>query len=277
MRLSHPWLVLCPLLFAGCNAKVSTQFDADVQNRVTTVTDCLPEHLAVLQELIDFSDLWRLNGGNDPADPAGLVWSEQANGTINYTITVPGFTLTGVISFYNASGALQNLNLSIVSLAQAIDDAATQLSAQGPGSFMVGTWQVNDTGGPTESGSGAFTGLIGGSTNQNELEEVRTTSATPAGGVPPNATGSLGWTDGTETCTLTFDTPHAPATVGLRTDESPTQEYPIGTMHFSLQGPLATIEADLAFDGTVIARLTVTGIGGHFDINLETLDITAAP
>jgi hypothetical protein len=270
-------LLLTALLITGCSSKVTHSFDTDVQNRVMTVSDCLPKPLAVIKALIGFANLWRLNDGNDPADPAGLAWSEQANGTINYTITVTGFTLTGVISFYNASGALQNLNLSIVSLSQAIDDAATQLAAQGPNSFMVGTWQVNDTGGPAESGSGAFTGFIGGSTNQNELEEIRTTTATPSGGPPPNATGSITVVDGGETCMLTFDTPHAPATVGVRTDEAPTQQYPIGTIHFALQGPLASVEADLVFDGTVIARLYVTGIGGHFDINLETLTVTAAP
>ena len=282
MRLTrHLLLLLSALGFAGCSAKVTQTIDQDVQHRVMTVVECLPGPFAVVKELIVFSDLWRLNGGENPADPTppnGLVWSEQGNGTINYTITVTGFTLTGVISFYSATGgAPQNLNLSTVSLSQAIDDAATQLAALGPNSFMVGTWTVNDTGGAVETGSGAWTGFIGGSTNQNELEELRTTSGTVTGGPPANATGSITVVNGADTCVLTFDTPHAPATVGLRTDEQPTQEYPIGTLHLSLTGPHGTVEADLVFDGSAVAQLTVVGIGGHFNIDLETLAVTAAP
>jgi len=272
MRFPGCTLLLSALVAVGCSSKVTQTLDTNKQ----MILECLPPHLDVLDELIRFADLWRLNGGNDPADPAGLVWSKNGGDTIDYTITVTGFTLSGTIRFFNAAGALQSLNGSIANspLSQAIDDAATILGAD---AFMVGTWTITDTGGDVESGSGALTGLLGGSTNQNELEEVRTTTGTPAGGVPPNAVGTITVVDGSDTCTLTFDTPHAPATVGLRTDEQPTQEYPIGTIHFVLTENGVTQEADLVFDATVIAQLTVTGISGRFDINLETLNVNFVP
>lgn len=276
MRFSGCTLLLSALVAVGCSSKVTQTLDTNKQ----MILECLPPHLDVLDELIRFADLWRVTGTDNPPDPAGLVWSEQGNGTINYTITVTGFSISGVISFYDPNGNLQNLTLSTTSLSQAIDDAATELRNLfgAADKFMVGTWTIADTGGSeVESGSGAFTAIIGGSTNQNELEELRTTTGTPAGGPPPNAVGTITVVDGADTCTLTFDTPHAPAAVGLLTDETPTQEYPIGTIHFVLTENGVTQEADLVFDGTVIAKLTVTGISGRFDINLETLNVNFVP
>ena len=272
MRLSRCTLLLSALFAVGCSSKVTQTLDTNKQ----MILECLPPHLEVLDALVDFAALWRLNGGNDPDDPTGLVWTKNGADTIDYTITVTGFTLSGDIKFYDATGALQSLNASIsnVSLSQAIDDAATIMGAD---AFIVGTWTITDTGGDVESGSGALTGIIGGSTNQNELEEVRTTTGTPAGGVPPNAVGTITIVDGSDTCTLTFDTPHAPATVGLRTDDEPTQQYPNGTIHFVLVENGVSQEADLVFDTTVIAALTVAGISGRFDINLETLNVNFVP
>jgi hypothetical protein len=264
-------LSLAFVALGACNSKVTSTLDPDLQKKVSTVNDCVPPQIDKLNELLDYVDLWRLNGGNNPPDPAELSWALQGDGTIDLTITLGTFTITSTISFYSPTGALQNLaGLSTASLSQAIDDAATQLAALFlPATpFMVGEWTIT---GANVSGSGAFTGLIGGSTNGNELEELRTTTATPAGGPPPVADGTVTTTNGADTCVFTFNAP------SIATDTSPSQQYPIGTVTFSLVGPEATIDGTLTFDDTVIAKLTITGVSGHFDINLDTLSVTFVP
>ncbi len=254
-------------LCGACSSKVASTVDTALQNKADTVTDCLPPVLQQFNALLDYADLWRLNGGNNPADPAGLVWAEQGDGSVNVTITLTGFTITSTIRFYSPGGAAQDLNLSLTSLSQAIDDAATQLRALFTTGtpFMVGTWSLAGTG---ISGSGALTGLIAGSTNQNELEEVRTTTAVVSGGPPPVADGTI---NGGTNCTLVFNTS------GLRTDDTPGQEYPAGVVTVTLTGPKDTVNATLTFDGTVVAKLAVTGITGTFHVNLQTRSVHHVP
>lgn len=258
------WLTF--LACAACSSKVTSTVDTDLRDRVEFVTDCLPPHLEKLDALIDFAALWRLNDNQNPPDPSSLTWSEQSDGSIDATISLSGFAIQATIVFYSPTGIQQNLALSTTSLSQALDDAATQLrnafGASDP--FMVGSWTITGSG---VSGSGALTAIIGGSTNQNELEELRTTVSTPAGGPPANADSSIVLT-GSPTCTLTFNTP------SLVTDAFPTQEYPNGTITLTLSRPGRTVTASLVFDTTAVAQLTVDGISGRFDIDLETYSIT---
>jgi hypothetical protein len=260
--------LVIPLLFAAaCSSKITETFDADLQKRVETVTDCFPGMLAKLQALLDLANTWRLNTSGTIADPAGLAWSEQPDGTIDVTWTPNGFTLHAAIAFYSPTGVLQDLDLAGATiLNDAIDRAATQLASLFPATqpFMVGDWDLAGTG---VSGAGALTGIIGGSTNQNELEEIRTTTAVPAGGPPPIADGTI-QLSGADDCTLTFQTS------GLQTDTVPAQQYPIGTLTFTLQGPEATVAATMVFDGTVTAVLTVADIPGTFAVDLETRRVT---
>ena len=60
------------------------------------VAKCLTPQLQRLRELINFSDLWRLNdNSNNPPDPSGLVWSISGN-TITYDIDVGSFSINGI-------------------------------------------------------------------------------------------------------------------------------------------------------------------------------------
>ena len=124
-------------------------------------------------------------------------------------------------------------------------------------------------GGISATGEG-LTGIIGGSTNQNELEELRTTEATVSGGIPPVDPSTV-VDAGPPLCTLTFNIP------GLVTDEEPGQEYPRGDITVTIVGPEATVNATITFDKTAIATIVVADVGGSFAFNLETRQLTYNP
>lgn len=262
--LSRIWL-LGLLALPACDSKITESVD---QAKIDLVEDCLPEHAEKLGALLDYAKLWRLQGTPDPTDPPGLSWSPQSDGTLSVTFVVGDFTISSVISFYSPTGALQNLTLVSTSLAAAIGDAAGQLRTQFTTSnpFMVGDWDIAGTG---VTGSGAFTGIIGGTTSANQLDSISTTTATPAGGPPPNADCSITVTDTADTCTLTFNTE------GLSTDSEIGQEYPTGTIDFTLaklatvSSPAVSISTSMTFDGTATANL-----GGLFTLDLDTFVVT---
>jgi hypothetical protein len=261
-------LVLLPVLsLAACSSKITQTLDEDLQKRIETVTDCFPGMLSKLQALLALADTWRLNRGGTVDDPPGLAWSEQPDGTIDLTFGRNGTTFGATITFYSPAGLRQNLDLSgASSLNEAIDLAATELLRLfgTTDKFMVGDWNLSGTG---VAGNGALTGILGGSTHQNELVEIRTTTAVPIGGPPPIAAGTI-QTSGADDCTLTF------LTEGLQTDTAPTQEYPIGSLTFTLQGPEAAVVATMVFDGTATAVVTVEDIRGSFAVDLETRQVT---
>lgn len=270
MPSSRLLLSLSLLAFAACSSKVTTTIDQEAQNKIDTARNCVPPQLAKLDELMTFVDLWRLNGTEDPPDPSGLSWTENGSGVIDYTINAGSFTIAGSIAFYSPTGVPYDATLTPApggSLSQAIDDAATEMrGAFATGRpFMVGSWTISGTG---VSGSGAFTGLIAGATNGNELEELRTTTTTVTTGPPDVADASI-TTTGSEVCVFTFRLP------GLLTDQTPTQDYPEGTMTFSLENQTTstTIAGSLVFDATSEARLMVTGFTGYFPVNLDTFTV----
>jgi hypothetical protein len=277
-----PRLLLSSLLaviaLGACDSKVTSLLDTNLQAKLETVTKCIPPQMAKLKEIIDFANLWRQNDVNDPPDPAGLVWSFDGT-KITYTIgspTLSAFTISGIIQFYGPTGQSAGvLVLSEVSLAQAIDDAATELRSL----FTLGRPYMvcemtfagancSSTGGTTSPAS--LTGHIAGLSNQNELEEVQTTEGTAqaTSGPPPLQSFDI-TTEGSETCVFSFTMP------SLLTDQDPEQEYPAGTITWSLTNQTAsvTVAGTLVFDGTVTAVLDVTGVG-MFSINTETQDVT---
>lgn len=261
---SQIWL-LAVLALPACDSKITETVD---QAKIDLITECLPEHAEKLGALLDYAQTWRLQGTPSATDPAGLSWSEQTDGTLSVTFVVGAFTITSTVSFYSPTGDLRNLDITATSLAEAIDDAAGQLrdEFQTSNPFMVGAWTITGTG---VSGSGAFTGIIGGATNANELESISTTSPTPAGGPPPNADATITVTDSADTCTLTFNT------TGLVTDGEVGQEYPVGTIDFTLSKEATdteaavSVSATMTFDGTATAKL-----GGLFTLDLDTFVVT---
>ena len=271
MSLVRSSLLCAAALFAACDNKITSTLDADLQKRVDTVRNCFPGLYAKAQGLLDLANTWRMNASTSIPDPAGLVHSQQGDGSILATYTFGGstLTLTMTIRFYSAAGAQQNINLSgATTLADQIDLAATTLrNLPGAPPFLVGAWTLAGAG---ISGSGALTGIIGGSTNGNELQELRTTTATPVGGPPPNADSTI--TDnGPPVCTLTFNT------MSLVTDSFPTQAYPIGTITISIAGPEATVTATITFNDTAVAKIVVSGISGRFDFDVNTKTLTYVP
>lgn len=264
--------LLALALLAGCDVKVTTTVDAELLRKKETLEDCFPHLFDHLQHLFAVASTWRLQDGLPNQDPPGLSWVEQPDGSILVTY---GFAtiVQMTIRFYSPAGVLQNLSLPASgTLDAAIDLAATELDADFPGAdepFMVGDWTLSGGG---MMGSGTLTGLIGGSTNGNELEELRTTapSSTVSGGPPATDSASIA-EGGAAPCALTF------STAGLLTDESRTQQYPIGTVTLTITAPEATVPATITFDGSAIARIVVDGVAGSFAFDIETRAVTYVP
>jgi hypothetical protein len=270
MPLVRSALLSSVILFASCNSKVTSGGDPALQKQIQTITDCFPDLFPKAEGLLDLAELWRMNTNGSIPDPAGLTHS--GSGPITAGFTFDGCALSMTIRFYDPDGNEQTgLPLSATSLADRIDEAATSLRNSFPTGkpFMVGDWTL--TGGGA-SGSGALTGIIGGSTNGNELEELRTTETTPAGGPPALATSTVREGD----CTLTFRTD------SLVTDSFPTQQYPIGTMTITIDGDdadsLADVTATVTFDNTAVVKITLDGtVSGRFEFNVETRGFTSVP
>lgn len=264
-------LLLGAALFAACDSKVTSTTDQTRLDQVQTVVDCFPGLYTKVDALLDVADSWRLRTSSAVPDPAGLSVSQGGGGELNVTYAFNGCTMSMTIRAYDPAGAEQSIDASSASsLADKIDLIATALRNASPGGrpFLVGDWTLTGSkGGDAVSGSGTLTGIIGGSTNGNELEELRTTTATPAGGPPPAADSSV--TEGA--CVLTF------GTASLVTDASPTQQYPIGTIDLSLTGPLATVAATMTFDGSSIVRITIDGLPGRFDFDVDARTLTVVP
>lgn len=264
-----PALALVPLLLLGaaaCDTKSKLDAQKLLADRIATVNDCFPELWEAADKMVQHAQTW---GRNDTVDlPPGFGYSLLGDGRVTAAFPLTDGTVSLTIVFYSPDGTAQDLGLvDNGDFEDLIDQAATALANQfgGQDPFMVGTWQIGDS--PTISGSGSFTGIIGGTTNQNELEELRTTTGTPAGGPPPVADARFDELGGAQ-CKLTFRIP------SLQTDVVPNQRYPIGTITIVLQGAKATVNAQLVFDGTVVAVLTVDGVPGTFSVNLDTYDVS---
>lgn len=266
------------LLVTACDSSVKSELlDPELQKRVNTFLDCFPELFARANSVLEIANTWRVGSSQPIPDPAGLTFTVGSDGggtVVDVQFVVDGTTIAMQIRFYSPTGGQQTLiGLGGLStLSAVIDEAANQLrdlfGASNP--FMVGDYSIS--GGGIAASNEAITGIIGGATNQNELEELRTTavSSTISGGLPATDPCTI-----TETappnCSLTFNIP------GLLTDETPDQQYPIGEITVTLVGPDATLNAVITFDGTNIARIVATDVPGRFDLNLDTLQATYVP
>ncbi len=275
MFLVRSSLLLSALLFAGCDSKVTSGGNAALQKQVQTITDCFPGLFAKGHDLLDLAELWRLNTTGSVPDPAA-PFQQNGTGPINVSHVVDGCTILMTIRFFSPTGVEQTgIADNSTTLADKIGEAATDLRAMFPVGkpFMVGDWSISGTkNNDTFAGSGAFTGIIGGSTNGNELEELRTTEATPAAGPPPIAVATI--TEGA--CTLTFTTSN------LVTDSFPTQQYPIGAVTVTIDGDdadsLADVTATVTFDNTPVVQIAIVGAAaGKFEFNVETRALTSVP
>lgn len=271
MPFARPALLVSALLFAGCDSKVTSTTDPVLQKQIQTITNCFPELFPKAEALLTVAETWRLNAGSAIADPAGLTHSGAGPITVSYTFD--GCTLAMTIRFYDPDGNEQTgLPLTATTLSGRMDEAATSLRTSFPAGnpFAVGDWTI--TGPNGISGSGALTGIIGGTGSDNELIEVRTTDATPVSGPPAAATSSV--TDGA--CTLTFRTD------SLVLDSFPAQAYPIGAMTITLDGDdadtVADVTATMTFDNSAVVVIEIAGtVSGHFEFNVETRAFVALP
>lgn len=252
-------LWLTALVATACSSKVTSTIDSDLQARVETVTTCFPDLYQRLDALLEITDSWRLNTSTTPADPTGLTWAEQNDGTVDVTYIVSGVTIAMTVGFYSPTGTLQDFDLSAATtLGEAVAIAATELrNLYGTtGQFLVGDWTLSGSG---VTGAGAFTGILGGSGSQDELLELRTTTATPAGGPPPNADATI--SEASTSCSLTFNTQ------SLQLDTDPAQSYPIGTVDITVVGQ-RTVSGSVTFDGTSTAVIAIDGINGTFAFDI---------
>ena len=220
--------------------------------------------------VLDIIQAWRLdNGVNAASNPTGLTSTPQGDGSITVIYDAAGTTIAMTIRFYSPAAVQQNLVLTgITTLNDAFDAAATQLAASFTTgtSFAVGSWTISGGG---LSGSGAVTGLFGGASNRR-ITSLSTTTATPSGGPPPDATSAI--TDsGPPACTLTF------ATSGLQIDAGPSVIYPTGSLPLTLVGPNATVSAVVTFNGSVTANIVVADVTGSFNYDIVSRSLTYVP
>ena len=279
---SSRWLSLAAVgaLCAGScdSSSTSTALDPALQAQITALSDCLPNLWQFADGLLDIASSWQVTGDNNPPDPAELSWSFSGQ-DINASLTVAGSTIQMTISAYGPNGAAEQRNCQtlsnagpispVTSLSEAIDNIATQLRNEFNTSnpFLHGVWQI--TGGGISASNEGLLGIIGGATNANELEEVRTTVDTVTTGVPANDPSTITDSGG---CTFTFDT------TGLITDEEPGQEYPRGVINLTVNDGTTNVTGTITFDKTAVAVIAINSspvISASF--NLETRDITFNP
>jgi hypothetical protein len=267
-------LILSGLLLTTACSDAKDALEA--QDLIDTMTDCFPDVNDKLQQLLDLAAQFRTMGSPAP-DPTGLTWSENPDGSVDVDYDVNNLgecVFTAHIVFYSPAGVAQDLSLTGTDpLSGAIDDAATELfntfGDVTPPPFMVADWTLTISGAVTGTGSGAWTGTIRGNSDPvlNELELLRTTTGTStvSGGEPPTAAGSIQ----SGGCSLSF-------TADLMTDTIPNQQFPIGTITFSLVGA-ETVTGTIDFDGSGIATITVDGVPGDFSLDLSTGDLDYNP
>lgn len=263
-------LVLTSVVGLGsCSSSKSTN---NVQAFSDTLTNCFPTMFERLQLLLDIAQTWRQNATAIPADPAGLTFSENSSGVLQVDLPAGAIRVDMQITFYNASGVAQDIDLTgATTLGQAIDLAATALAtAAAPRSFLTADWSLRDAGNVI-FGAGTWTGILGGSLSQVELERISSTlgSVTVSGGPPAAATSTISSMSGADLCVTRVDMPD------LQIDTTPTQQYPAGVVTFTITRNGQDVVATATFNQTNTASITVGGIPTSFSFNLDTLTITA--
>jgi len=271
MRLTSALLSLAAAsVFGACSSSVADAIDGTLQARINTVKDCFPPMFDKAGSAFDLTSAWRFGQGTFP-DPFELTWSQAAGGgPVTATYVDFDCTVDMTITFHGPTGAAESIDVSAAaSLSEAMATAATELRNRFGAQlkFILGVWEITSVG-DVFTGSGAFTGVIGGAANQNELESLWVTTNDTSGGMPPNGQGTVSGTDGVNTCTLTFGSPN-----GIMTDTLPNQDYPIGTVTFTLVGE-ETANGSVVFDGTQFATMSVSDVPGSFSYDLDFGEVT---
>jgi len=269
-------LFLCVgLALPGCSdaAAILEELDLDTQERIEAMESCFPITAEKVAALLQLAQAW---AGTQEA-PAGIdvaLNGDRIEVTWNIVNSLDSCRITMNISFHGPDGTeltADQLDLGSANptdLDSLMDVSVTKMGQMFPGEkpFVMGRFGVsNQVVSEGWSGEGTLTGIIGGSTNQNELEEIRTTTDTPSGGPPPVASAFVA--DGSG-CSLSFQT------AGIRTDDQPGQEYPSGVFNFSVASPIITVNGTITMNATVIATIQANGIPGTFSFNLDTLRLS---
>jgi len=266
--------VFCLLVGLGAMISACGEEDAllsasQIQARLDAVEACFPALWASLEPVLRVAQSM---GRNDTVPlPPGFDYELSPGGTVSGTIDLSGTVIGFDVVFYSPGGVQQDLGLTDPGdFNVLIDDAATALADTygGQQPFIVLSWTIDTS--ATYEGGGAFTGILGGTTNQNELQELRTTGSTPAGGPPPVAAENVRTMGGG--CEL-FVT-----TASLSTDAVAGQRYPWGTVDIRLEsmpltGDPVAVDATLTMNNTVLAALDIDRVPGYFEINLDTADV----
>lgn len=264
------------LVFPACDSSATTTIDPDAQARIEAIRDCFPNLYEFADGVFRIAKIWNLDGDDNPADPSPLSWSFVGMDIVA-SLQVDSSTISMTISAYGPDGASQQRDCSALSaagaiqpvneLSEAIDNIASELrdefSTNNP--FLHGVWSITG-GGISATGEGLL-GIIGGATNANELEEVRTVVATVTTGEPAVDPSLLTDSASSPNCTLQF------STSGLVTDEEPGQEYPRGVVTVVVNDGTTAVNATITFDKTATARIAVEGLTGEVLLNLETLEV----
>ena len=267
-----PLIAVATLGLGSCDTKVSSVTNPEMLARIQVIKDCLPNLWTFADGLVQVSGAWKMNGGTIP-DPVGLTKTVNGDGSITVSLSVGATTIDMAVRFYGPNGAEQDLSSVITSpttLGDKIDAAASELRDRfGEGEkFIHGVYSIS--GGGIEASGEALTGIIGGVLNDNELEEVRSTVVTVTSGIPMVDSTTILDNASSPPCTLTFSIP------SLVTDEEPGQEYPSGTISSARVDGTTTASASIIFDKTSTARVTLDGLVGGLDFNLDTLTLQDA-
>jgi hypothetical protein len=268
-----PLLAVTTLGLGSCGSNLTSDTDNLAANKakVEAIVDCFPNLWRFVNGLVVITDTWKMNGGTEP-DPVGLATTVNGDGSLTVTLGVGTTTLSMDINFYGPSGARQDLSSVVTTpttLGAKIDAAATELRTQfGAGEkFIHAVYSI--TGGGISASGEAISALIGGSTGQNEIASLRTSLAAVTTGLPAVDSSVITDSSSSPACTLTF------TIEDLATDAEPGQEYPSGTMTVTVFDGTTSVTTNVVFDQTKNARITVDGLTGGFDFDLEALTLRA--
>ncbi|MHC4959332.1 MAG: hypothetical protein ACYTGN_13260 [Planctomycetota bacterium] len=264
----------------------------DLPEKLKTMNDCLEPVWNQVQEVA--TELSEIMGGGP--DAAGTITDtgayDAAATSINITSTLSAGTMTIVIKFYHPDGApyaglLTGLDPATDSLETIMDAVATQMGKDhvqtlpvpnDPNTrpFMIAEWSLS--GGLT--GGGNMCGVIGGADEghdepptSNELQELRTTEATPAGGIPPIATSTINLTGANSACgaTLRIDSLLTDQVHDENDTHGLPEEYPDGQIFLTVTGTGSDLDVTITFNGPTdpIAVIDIVGVPGQGKIDLS--------
>lgn len=262
---------------AACSS-ADDALDSPRQLRFATLQECFPATYPKLAHLLALAATWRIDAADPVPDPPGADWQARADGSLRVEVPAGESTLAMTMRFFSPAGEPQRLDLDgAASLNDAVRAAAAELRTRFGvrGAFVVGAWTLDGVESPDTAdetivtGSGALTGVFGGSPARPDLARLFVTGTTIDAG-PPAVEPSTIALRGARECELRFRA----ADGGLDIDAARDQVAPIGTLELVLAGPLQVVTLAMAFRNTQTAQIVVDGAGGHFDYDLANARLT---